>query len=210
MEHRRFLAHPEAHRAFIGSDVLRRIGGTAAVGALIDGLYDRLETDSALRPLFGRDLANGRWAQKRFFVEWLGGESSYSSTTHLPLKHRHDLLPITPVLAGKWLGHFRDALNIAVADVDARRAIYEKVRALGLALVNESEPHTALRARSHGTCLRYKPAVESIELAPGQCGRPARVVGACGRCPCVDTPHCQTAAARGARRTHLSRRASAR
>ena len=165
MEHRRFLAHPEAHRAFIGSDVLRRIGGTAAVGALIDGLYDRLETDSALRPLFGRDLANGRWAQKRFFVEWLGGESSYSSTTHLPLKHRHDLLPITPVLAGKWLGHFRDALNIAVADVDARRVIYEKVRALGLALVNESEPHTALRARSHGTCLRYKPAVESIELA---------------------------------------------
>jgi truncated hemoglobin YjbI len=165
MEHRRFLAHPEAHRAFIGSDVLRRIGGTAAVGALIDGLYDRLETDSALRPLFGRDLANGRWAQKRFFVEWLGGESGYSSTTHLPLKHRHDLLPITPVLAGKWLGHFRDALNIAVADVDARRVIYEKVRALGLALVNESEPHTALRARSHGTCLRYKPAVESIELA---------------------------------------------
>jgi len=165
MEHRRFLAHPEAHRAFIGSDVLRRIGGTAAVEALIDELYDRLETDSVLQPLFGRDLANGRAAQKRFFVEWLGGESSYSSTTHLPLKHRHDLLPITRVLAGKWLAHFRDALDIAVADVDARRAIYEKVRALGLALVNEGAPHTALRARSHGTCLRYKPAVESIELA---------------------------------------------
>jgi truncated hemoglobin YjbI/ankyrin repeat protein len=165
MEHRRFLAHPEAHRAFIDSDVLRRIGGAAAVEALIDGLYDRLETDSALRPLFGRDLANGRAAQKRFFVEWLGGESSYSSTTHLPLKHRHDLFPITRMFAGKWLAHFRDALNIAVADVDARRVIYEKVRALGLALVNESEPHTALRARSHGACLRYKPAVESIELA---------------------------------------------
>jgi len=43
--------------------------------------------------------------------------------------------------------------------------IYEKVRALGLALVNESEPHTMLRAQSHGTCLRYKPAVESIDLA---------------------------------------------
>jgi len=161
MEHRRFLAHPEAHRAFIGSDVLRRIGGTAAVEALIDGLYDRLETDSTLQPLFSRHLANGRAAQKRFFVEWLGGESSYSSTTPLPLKHRHDLLPITRVLAGKWLAHFRDALNIAVADVDARRVIYEKVRALGLALVNESEPHTALRARSHGTCLRYKPAPSS-------------------------------------------------
>src|ERR1700693_95036 len=83
VEDRGFLAHPEAHRAFIASDVLRRIGGTAAVEALIDGLYDRLEADGALRPLFGRDLANGREAQKRFFVEWLGGESSYSSTTHL-------------------------------------------------------------------------------------------------------------------------------
>jgi truncated hemoglobin YjbI/ankyrin repeat protein len=165
MEHRRFLAHPEAHRAFIGSDILRRIGGTAAVEALVDGLYDRLETDSALRPLFSRDLANGREAQKRFFVEWLGGESSYSSTTHLPLKHRHDLVPITRLLAGRWLAHFRDALNIAVTDVDARCVIYEKVQALGLALVNESEPHTALRARSHGACLRYKPAVLSIELA---------------------------------------------
>src|SRR3984893_12870016 len=165
MEHRRFLAHPEAHRAFIGSDILRRIGGTAAVETLIDGLYDRLETDSALRPLFSRDLANGREAQKRFFVEWLGGESSYSSTTQLPLKHRHDLVPITRLLAGRWLAHFRDALNIAVTDVDARRVIYEKVEALGLALVNESEPHTALRARSHGACLRYKPAVLSIELA---------------------------------------------
>jgi truncated hemoglobin YjbI len=165
MEHRRFLAHPEAHRAFIDSDVLRRMGGTAAVGTLIDGLYDRIETDSALRPLFGGDLANGRAAQKRFFVEWLGGASGYSSTTHLPLKHRHDLLPITPALAGKWLAHFSDALDIAVADLEARRAIYEKVRALGLALVNESDPPSTLRARSHGTCLRYKPAVESIELA---------------------------------------------
>jgi truncated hemoglobin YjbI len=164
MEHRRFLAHPEAHRAFIGSDVLRRVGGTAAVEALIDGLYDRLETDGALRPLFGGDLAKGRETQKRFFVEWLGGEGGYSSTTHLPLKHRHDLLPITRELAGKWLAHFRDALDIAVTDVDARRVIYEKVQALGLALVNESEPHTALRARSHGACLRYKPAVHSIDL----------------------------------------------
>ena len=165
MEHRRFLDHPEAHRPFVGSDLLARIGGPAAVGVLVDGLYDRIENDAALRPLFGRDLTGGRRAQKGFFTEWLGGPGSYSSTTHLPLKHRHDLLPITRALAGKWLAHFRDALNIAVADLYARGVIYEKVQALGLALVNESDPHTALRARSHGTCLRYEPAADSIELA---------------------------------------------
>src|SRR5258708_11684172 len=165
MEHRRFLAHPEVHRPFVGGDLFARIGGPATVGVLVDGLYDRIENDAALRSLFGRDLTGEREALKRFFSEWLGGAGDYSGTTHLPLHPRHDLLPITRVLAGKWLAHFRDALNIAVADVDARRVIYEKVRALGLAFVNESEPHTALPARSHGTCLRYKPAVESIELA---------------------------------------------
>ena len=81
-------------------DLFARIGGPTAVGALVDGLYDRIENDAALRPLFGPDLAGGRWAQKRFFTEWLDGVGSYSSTTHLPLKHRHDLLPITRELGG--------------------------------------------------------------------------------------------------------------
>jgi truncated hemoglobin YjbI/ankyrin repeat protein len=165
MEHRRFLGHPEAHRPFAGSDLLARIGGPAAIGMLVDGLYDRIERDTALRPLFGRDLASGRQAQKHFFTEWLGNGDSYSSTAYLPLKHRHDLLPITRVLADQWLTHFREALNRAVADADARCVIYEKVRTLALALVNDGEPRTALRARSHGTCLRYKPAVEAIALA---------------------------------------------
>jgi truncated hemoglobin YjbI/ankyrin repeat protein len=189
MEHRRFLAHPEAHRPFVGGDLFARIGGPAAVGVLVDGLYDRIENDAALRSLFGRDLTGEREALKRFFSEWLGGVGNYSSTTHLPLKHRHDLLPITPVLAGKWLAHFLNALNIAVAAVDARRVIYEKVRALGLALVNESKPHTALRLRSHGTCLRYKPAVESIDLA--RRGNAAALHELLARAPDVlaSTPH---------------------
>lgn len=165
MEHRRFLAHPEAHRPFAGSDVFARIGGHAAVETLIDGLYDRIETDAALRPLFARDLAGGRGAQKRFFTEWLGGETDYSSDAPLPLKHRHDLLPITRTLAGKWLAHFRAALDCAVADADAKREVRERVRVLAMALVNEGTPCSALRARPHGACLRYPPAVESLDLA---------------------------------------------
>jgi hypothetical protein len=67
--------------------------------------------------------------------------------------------------------------------------IYGKVGALGSALVNESEPHTALRARSHGTCLRYKPAVESIDLA--RRGNAAALRELLARAPDVlaSTPH---------------------
>jgi len=165
MEHRRFLAHPEAHHPFAGGNLLGRIGGHATIAALIDGLYDRIETDPLLRPLFGRDLANERAAQQRFFAEWLGGDTAYSDRAHLPLAHRHDLLPITRALAERWLGHFRAALDMAVPDVDARRAIEDKVRVLAMVLVNEEREPSALRARPHGICLRYKPAIESITLA---------------------------------------------
>ena len=169
MEHRRFLAHPEAHHPFADGNLVGRIGGHATIAALIDGLYDRIETDPLLRPLFGSDLANEREAQQRFFAEWLGGDTAYSDRAHLPLAHRHDLLPITRALAERWLGHFRDALDMALdmalPDVDARRAIEDKVRVLAMALVNEEREPSALRARPHGICLRYRPAIESITLA---------------------------------------------
>jgi truncated hemoglobin YjbI/ankyrin repeat protein len=165
MEHRRFLAHPEAHRRFTGSDIFARIGGRATIDALIDTLYERIEADAALRPLFGRDFNNERDGQKRFFTEWLGGGPGYSERAHLPLKHRHDLLPITPALARQWLAHFRVALDGTVSAADARRAIYDDVRILAMALVNEGESPSALRARPHGTCLRYEPAIESLGLA---------------------------------------------
>jgi truncated hemoglobin YjbI len=164
-EHRQFLTYPEAHRRFAGGDAFLRIGGAAAIDALINGLYDRIETDVALRPMFGRDTTNERAAQKRFFTEWLGGERGYSDRAHLPLKHRHDLLPITHALAEKWLAHFRSSLDFAVSDADARRAIYDDVHLLAMALVNEGQPLSALRTRPHGTCLRYKPAIESLGLA---------------------------------------------
>src|SRR5215471_6102737 len=164
MEHRRFLAYSEAHRPFVGGDLLKCIGGHGAVEALIDGLYDRIATDPVLRPHFSRDLAKQRAAQKRFFAEWLDGESCYSDGACMPLKHRHDLLPITRAHAEQWLTHFRDALVSAVPAPEQRRAIQDKVSLLAMALVNEGEEPSALRARPHGTCLRYKPAVEALNV----------------------------------------------
>jgi hypothetical protein len=69
------------------------------------------------------------------------------------------------VLAEQWLAHFRDLIESAVSDVEARRAIQDKVRVLAMVLVNEGREPSELRARPHGTCLRYEPAIESISLA---------------------------------------------
>jgi truncated hemoglobin YjbI len=165
MEHRRFLAHSDAHRPFVNSDMFTRIGGRATIDALIDGLYDRIEADRTLRPLFGRHLNNERAGQKRFFGEWLGGDGDYSDAAYLPLKHRHDLLPITSQVAEKWLAHFGASLERAVADAEARNAIYANVSRLAMALVNDADPVAPIRARSHGTCLRYAPAIDSLMLA---------------------------------------------
>jgi truncated hemoglobin YjbI len=68
VEHRRFLAQREASQPFASSDVFTRIGGRATVDALIDGLYDRIEADPSLRPLFSRHLSGERAGQKRFLV----------------------------------------------------------------------------------------------------------------------------------------------
>jgi truncated hemoglobin YjbI/ankyrin repeat protein len=165
MEHRRFLAHGALDRPFAGRDLSAQIGGRQTIDALVDGLYDRIEADSAVRRLFGRDLSHERAGQKRFFTEWLGGDATYSATAYMPLKHRHDLLPITPELTAKWLEHFSAALECTVADAEARKAIYASVSALAMALVNSGTPAAAIRTRSHGTCLRYKPAIQSLTLA---------------------------------------------
>jgi truncated hemoglobin YjbI len=159
-----------AHRGFLpeGSytrgDFAPGIDG-ATIAALVDGLYDRIELDPALRRLFGHHMENERAGQKRFFGEWLGTGSAYSETAYFPLKHRHDLFPITPALAEQWLEHFHASLEAALPDGPPRRAISEKTRRLALALVNDGEPPSAIRARSHGTCLRYKPAIDSLEIA---------------------------------------------
>src|SRR5262249_46518940 len=112
-----------------------------------------------------RDLTNERRAQKRFFVEWLGGENGYSDRAHMPLKHRHDLLPITRIHAERWLTHFCDALASAVPAPEQRRAIQDKASPLAMARASEGEQPSALGARPPGTCLRYKPAVEALSLA---------------------------------------------
>jgi hemoglobin len=137
LAHRCFLPHAPGFRPFRNTDLFARIGGQSAVDALVDALYDRFEADLVLRPLFGRDLRGERAKQKLFFAEWLGGPRRYSDASHAGLKHRHDGLPITRALAGRWLGHFRRAVEAAVAQEGDRDAIFAQAQLLAFAFVNQ-------------------------------------------------------------------------
>jgi truncated hemoglobin YjbI/ankyrin repeat protein len=136
LEHRGLLDHPPGFRVFRGTDLFERIGGQPAIDRLVDLLYERIEDDEQLRPLFGRGLADGRSMQKLFFGEWLGGPRRYSEQSHAGLRHRHDGLAITPALASRWLGHFRRAMEATVAAENDRTAIFAQVSSLAMALVN--------------------------------------------------------------------------
>jgi truncated hemoglobin YjbI len=137
LAHRYLLGRPLDYQPFAGSDLFARIGGQATVDRLVDHLYDGFETDPGLRPLFGRDLTGDRARQKMFFAQWLGGSHRYAERSYSGLVHRHESVPVTRALAGRWLHHFRQALTRTVAAETDRKAIFEQARTLALALVNE-------------------------------------------------------------------------
>jgi truncated hemoglobin YjbI/ankyrin repeat protein len=118
-----------------------RVGGQATVDRLVDSLYDRFEADAVIRPLFGRDLANGRSRQKRFFAEWLGGPPRYSESAWGALYQHHEDLPITRAVAERWLEHLRGALSDVVPAEGDAALILERAGSVALVLVtSEDEP----------------------------------------------------------------------
>lgn len=78
-----------------------------------------------------------------FFAEWLGGPRRYSEVAWTDLKHSHDGKPITAALAGRWLGHFKRALEATVAADSDRGTIVGQVRPLAMALANRPAPQHA-------------------------------------------------------------------
>jgi truncated hemoglobin YjbI/ankyrin repeat protein len=140
LEHRRFLNHAPGFRPFRDTGLFDRIGGQPTVDRMVDLLYEGINDDDQLRPLFGRDVTGGKPRQKLFFGEWLGGPRRYSEAAWTDLKHSHDGKPITRALAGRWLGHFERALEATVAADSDRRTIFGQVRPLAMALVNRPAP----------------------------------------------------------------------
>src|SRR5262245_50170346 len=136
LEHRGYLDYAPGFRPFRETNLFQRIGGQPTVDRLVDLLYDGIEGDDQLRPLFGRDVNGARPRQKMFFAEWLGGPRHYSEAAWTSLHHSHDGKPITPTLAGRWLGHVKRSLQAALPDERDRKTIFDQIRPLAMALAS--------------------------------------------------------------------------
>jgi hemoglobin len=166
LEHRILLNHPAGFRPFRGTDLFERIGGQLTVSRLVDLLYDAIEDDGQLRPLFPRDLASGRSMQKLFFAEWLGGPARYSERAYAGLQQRHSDRPITSALAGRWLDHFRQAMDATIAAESDRRSIFAQVHSLALALHNARGAETQSGLPQLAWCgVGARPVARATDLA---------------------------------------------
>ncbi|MYH18463.1 MAG: hypothetical protein F4014_13765 [Gemmatimonadetes bacterium] len=121
--------------------LFERIGGRSVVAGIIDGLYDRIEKDAELRPMFTRTLAPERMKQKAFMEEWMGGEPGYTRHhAYGGIKNRHGHIHITRASADRWLSHMTASLRNHINDETLVAEVLYVLRPLAHGLVNEQKP----------------------------------------------------------------------
>ena len=122
---------------------LERLGGRAALVAIVEAFYDRIAADPELRPVFPPDLRPGRDKQAAFLEQWMGGEPRYTQTYGEPaLRRRHRPFTITERGAERWLTHLEASFEAHGAEEALTREIMDALRPLALRMVNTTEVRT--------------------------------------------------------------------
>jgi hemoglobin len=111
-----------------------RLGGEAAVAALLDGLYARAFTDPLFTPFFANvDMTRLRAHQFAFISQALGGPHQYSVPS---LVQAHVRLPIEQRHFDAFVDHLRAALKEIGAADDLAAEIMVNVTPLRSVIVN--------------------------------------------------------------------------
>ncbi|MDA9425627.1 MULTISPECIES: group II truncated hemoglobin [Bradyrhizobium] len=102
-----------------------RIGGSAAIDALVDRFYERMDVlpeAKVIRAMHADDLGLIRDVLKRYLTEWTGGPKLYSPEKgHPRLRQRHIGFAIGDAERDAWMLCMRGALEEAVSDIAARQ-----------------------------------------------------------------------------------------
>lgn len=104
-----------------------RLGGEAAVRALVDHFYDHMDRDPAVAPvraMHAADLGHARQKLFEFLSGWLGGPSLYiEKYGHPRLRARHLPFPVDSAARDQWMVCMRAALTETVPDVPFRLSL---------------------------------------------------------------------------------------
>jgi hemoglobin len=110
-----------------------RIGGEAAVRALVDRFYDLMDSGEVaqLRALHPPSLEGSRTKLAWYLEGWLGGPPRYvEAYGHPRLRARHLPFTIGDLERDQWMGCMRQALAEHVADLELRGFLDERLAAL--------------------------------------------------------------------------------
>ena len=85
-----------------------RLGGRAAIRAVVDDFYDRLLADDDIAPFFeGADVERLRRTQTEFLCEAAGGPETYDAA---PVREAHIDVPFEPVHIQRAVEHLQASL----------------------------------------------------------------------------------------------------
>jgi hemoglobin len=103
------------------------LGGDAAVRALVDAFYDRMDTwegAAPIRAMHPPDLTGSRDKLYAFLSGWLGGPPLYvEQYGHPRLRARHLPFPIDVSARDQWMACMRHALEVTAVSPELRGGI---------------------------------------------------------------------------------------
>ncbi|SEQ75921.1 hemoglobin [Solimonas aquatica] len=105
----------------------QRIGGEAAVRALVEAFYEEMdgrEQARGIRNMHPADLSAIKTTLVRYLSEWLGGPALYSTERgHPRLRKRHLPFAIGQAEVDAWMACMRAALTRCVTDPELQQTL---------------------------------------------------------------------------------------
>ena len=121
-----------------------RLGGHAAVVALVDAFYRAMDTRpeaAAIRAMHAPDLTHTQAVLVKYFSEWLGGPRHYSTERGPPrLRRVHQTFPIDAAGRDAWLACMQQALDETCADAELRHALMAALSKIAHHVQNTDTP----------------------------------------------------------------------
>lgn len=120
------------------TSLYERVGGDAYFVTLVDRLYNGVESDPLLRPLYPPNVEPGKANLAAFLAQYWGGPPNYSARRgHPRLRMRHFRFPIATRERDAWVRHMIDAIHqssASPADAHALIAYFEQAATM---LINQ-------------------------------------------------------------------------